>query len=463
MESYANAIAEDEMVNSLSFKIDPTANYVTDRKSVTYQAAGSNIYTAGGGSVVKFTLTGTGQYLDPSTVRFVYPLVNTDPAANHTLYPISGPWSFFRRCRIYSGTAVIEDIDYANKVHEMFSLLTGKHARENDCNVEGFGETWTSDEVYYASYNPAATTNKVKDNWRGGITNNSTKTVSFKPLFGILNQPKFIPLQWLPLTMEFELVTDGLDPIIPANSTDGNTQFDAGTTSTSWQIKDCFIKADVIELDSAVHNEYASHLMKGNAIPINYTSFIMQSQLVAGHDVSVNLTRSCSRLKTVFVSFGGDYPTADADELTKSVIRKDWNAFFHPMVYDIESSAFDKDEEVQIQLLIGNKTFPVFPIRSAAEAYTHLKKALGVHGSSFHSLSIDTIQKYCYDHFIVAFDTEKVLGASFSGINCRQDLISISGKPAGKNTFDRRPNKIWVAMQTDYVVEIRETGSLVID
>ena len=113
METYANGIADDEMISSLSFKIDPTANYVTDRKSVTYQASGSNIYTAGGGSVVKFTLTGTGQYLDPSTVKFVYTLRNTGAAR---LYPISGPWSFFRRCRIYSGTAVIEDIDYANRV-----------------------------------------------------------------------------------------------------------------------------------------------------------------------------------------------------------------------------------------------------------------------------------------------------------------------------------------------------------
>ena len=44
METYANGIVEDVMINSLSFKIDPTANYVTDRKSVTYQAQGSNIY-----------------------------------------------------------------------------------------------------------------------------------------------------------------------------------------------------------------------------------------------------------------------------------------------------------------------------------------------------------------------------------------------------------------------------------
>ena len=147
MEVYASGMVEDEMISSLSFKIDPTANYVTDRKSVTYQAQGSNIYTAGS-SVVKFSLTGTGQYLDPSTVRFVYTLTNTDGAVNHDLYPLSGPWAFFRRIRIYSGTALIEDIDYANKVHEMFSLLTSKHARDNDTGVEGFGDNWCSDRVY---------------------------------------------------------------------------------------------------------------------------------------------------------------------------------------------------------------------------------------------------------------------------------------------------------------------------
>lgn len=461
MESYSNGIVEDEMINSLSFKIDPTANYVTDRKSVTYQAQGSDIYTPGN-SVVKFNITGTGQYLDPSTVRFVYTLKNKDTGLTKNLYPLSGPWGFFRRCRIYSGAggAPIEDIDYANKVHEMLSLLTAKHARDNDTGVEGFGDNWCSDRVYESRY--AADTNPAnfRLRFRTSIGPGETKTVSFKPMFGILNQPKFIPIQWLPLSLEFEVVSSATDPIV---STSNNSQFLATNTSTSWEITNCMIKADVVELDSAVHNEYASHLMRGNPIPINYTSFIMQSQLVASHDFSVNITRSCSRLKTVFVSFGGEYPTSTDDETTKYLIRKDWNAFYHPMLYEIEKSEFDKDEEVQIQLLVGNKTFPVFPIRSAAEAYTHLKKALGIHGSSFHSLSIDTIQKYCYDHFIVAFDTEKVLGASFSGINCRQDLISISVKPANGNSFVRRPTKVWVAMQTDNVVEIRETGSLVID
>ena len=94
METYSNDIVEDEMINSLSFKIDPTANYVTDRKSVTYQAQASDIYTPGN-SVVKLNIAGTGQHLDPSTVRFVYTLTNTDTGLTKNLYPLSGPWGFF--------------------------------------------------------------------------------------------------------------------------------------------------------------------------------------------------------------------------------------------------------------------------------------------------------------------------------------------------------------------------------
>ena len=57
------------------------------------------------------------------------------------------------------------------------------------------------------------------------------------------------------------------------------------------------IKSDVIQLDSAVHNEYANHLMQGNPIPIHYTSFITQLQVVSGADIAINITRSVLDLK----------------------------------------------------------------------------------------------------------------------------------------------------------------------
>jgi hypothetical protein len=68
------------------------------------------------------------------------------------------------------------------------------------------------------------------------------------------------------------------------------------------------------------------------------------------------------------------------------------------------------------------------------------------------------------DHFIFGIDTEKVLGASFSGINCRQDLITIKAKPVSGFLADAElPDQIYVVLQPDYVLEVRETGCLVID
>jgi hypothetical protein len=68
-----------------------------------------------------------------------------------------------------------------------------------------------------------------------------------------------------------------------------------------------------------------------------------------------------------------------------------------------------------------------------------------------------------FDHFIVGIDTEKVLGASFSGLNCRQDLISINAK-AANGTFTEgaggnAPDQMYVVLQPDYVVEIQRKRS----
>ena len=43
VEAIANGI-EDKLIDSLQFKLKEGASYVTDRKSVTFHASGSNIY-----------------------------------------------------------------------------------------------------------------------------------------------------------------------------------------------------------------------------------------------------------------------------------------------------------------------------------------------------------------------------------------------------------------------------------
>ena len=126
----------------------------------------------------------------------------------------------------------------------MLHILTSEQNRNND-ELEGFGNRWDKAGVYGAW--SATNTGKVL-----GGTNNS-RTVSFKPLSGLLNQPKYIPLSWCPITFELEVVTNALDAVISAGGI-----FDYNTnTSGVWTIKDVRIVCDVVTLDSALQNSYA--------------------------------------------------------------------------------------------------------------------------------------------------------------------------------------------------------------
>ena len=62
--------SEDALIDSLSFKLPNSANFVTDRKSVSfYPSNGTEYVPRGGTNLIRFNLTGT-DWLDPSSVRF---------------------------------------------------------------------------------------------------------------------------------------------------------------------------------------------------------------------------------------------------------------------------------------------------------------------------------------------------------------------------------------------------------
>ena len=118
MEATAQSV-EDLLIDGLSFKLRSGASYITHRRSVSYYPQGGNSYSPNGVKVIRLQLTGDS-WLDPSTLRVVFTLVNDGATAAQKLFPVSGPWSFFRRLRVLAGGQLIEDIDYYNRVHEMF-------------------------------------------------------------------------------------------------------------------------------------------------------------------------------------------------------------------------------------------------------------------------------------------------------------------------------------------------------
>ena len=118
-------------------------------------------------------------------------------------------------------------------------------------------------------------------------------------------------------------------------------------------------------LDSEFQNSYASHLLSGKALPIHVSSYATNVQPATGKDNSLSIARSFIRLKSVVViMFHGDGTDAQ---------QKVANFLYHPM-----HKVYNKKAEVDFQLQLGRAVYPQYPIRSLAEAFYSLRKALGI-------------------------------------------------------------------------------------
>ena len=134
----------------------------------------------------------------------MFDLKNDDGTGNHNLYPISGAWAYFSRCRILAHGQVLEDIDNYNRVHEMIECMS---TTDNNDYGEGFGNYWRNE----SSARTLLTNNKSLTS----IPPSSSMTVIFKPIAGLFQSVrKYLPLQFMPITIELSLVDNPLDPII---------------------------------------------------------------------------------------------------------------------------------------------------------------------------------------------------------------------------------------------------------
>ena len=447
MESVAQGV-EDYLIDGLSFKLNPGASYITNRRSVTFFPTGGNEYSPVGVKVIRVGLTGN-DWVDPATFRMSFTLNNTSGTAGRQLRPLGGPWCFFRRVRLLIGGAIVEDIDFYNRCHEMFHCCENTNSRNNDL-AESFGQR-IDDSFNFQTL--LGNTTATPTNYPG-IPATSSRTVYFKPLLGIFNQSKYLPIRYAPITLEFELVNNFTDPIIdPATDTRTTPVWTTANCSTIWMINNVQAKMDVVTLDNVLDNEYSQHVLAGKTLPINYNTYISQLQSVLSPDIAVNITRALTRLKSVFITFDGPHTGASTDWIP---LLKTTNNFIHPMN---SSATYDSTKEFEFQIQIGSKLFPEYPVKSLAEAFYQLRKTLGVASSSFHSISI-TEANYRNFRFIAAIDTEKVLAAGFTGLNSKAgDLMTLKFKAlSGGAVPTDLPQLMYVHLHADCILNIRDTG-----
>jgi hypothetical protein len=250
----------------------------------------------------------------------------------------------------------------------MFSTLTSSYSRIN-VSGEGFGvEEWNT---------RGNATNQLTPTNLTGIKGGQSQTVLFKPLSGLLGQNKMIPLRSCPITLEFELVNNSNIPIVSTLSPTGVDNFTAANTSVLWSIANVQVKVDVCTLDNSLDNSYAEHLLSGKALPINFSTYVSQTQsLLSSADqgqqkVRLNVTRALSRLKSVFVTLEKTPDLTIAADLPLYLGRKEWNNFYSPMqpYAKGKENKFEAEAEFEFQLQLGSKLFSEYPIRSHAEAF----------------------------------------------------------------------------------------------
>jgi len=493
MESQVNA-SEDFLIDGLSFKMGPSASYVTQRRSVTFYPQGGNQYSPSGVKVIKLSLTGD-QWLDPSTFRIMFKIqnlaavpagVSQDLAGTNMdnvpfLRPISGPWSFFRRMRILAGGQVLEDIDYYARAHEMFHFFQSSGKRFNE-EIEGTGQY--INYIVNQGLHPVLPQANARN--LGGIFPGDSMTVLFKPLAGILNQPKYLPLRYCQLQIELEIVNSLEDPIIwpdAANLPTYNPAPYVGITaagtvglittaketkyftqdncSKEWQILEVQAKCDLCMLDNSLENEYARHLLEGKSLPIQYDTYVQQNAVIPSSDFVTNISRSFTRLKSVFVSMDGRQPGYAARNPGTEAVKW-WNNFYNPMSWGEANGFINNNYQMEFQMQVGSKLYPEYPIRSQEEAFYQTMKTLGLASSVWHSVDITT-EEWNSCKFLYAIDTEKVTEAGFTGLNTKAgDLIYLKLK---QNQVPQTHlcNFMYVILHADQVLNIRDTGCEVFD
>jgi hypothetical protein len=508
VEAVANGI-QDKLVDGLSFKLEPGASYVTNRRSVTFHPQGSNVYQAGSGTrLIKIVLTGD-DWLDPSTFRVAYDVVNLEATGSpKQLRMLGGPHSLFKRARLMCNGVCIEDISDFNRVSQMLQMLKSEHSRQNEL-AEGFGRDWSEHDYLSIGMIPTTFANgewdrdashlevarDLREHTFKGINAGDSQRVLFKPELGLFKQSKFLPLRYVPITLELELVsspddvvlysslseTDATD-IALAGASRPKTSFHKANCTNNWRIQNVEVKCDLITLDNALDNSYAEHLLSGKSLPINYNTFVSQTQTITNMDKpSVNVSRALTRLKSVFV-------TLDKDNIENPGFKpgaKSWRAFWSPMSPengyhsgDADGSYFrhNNEGEFSFQIQIGSKLYPEYPIRSHSEAYYQLKKTLGIQASDVHSFDINPRQ-YRDNRMVMAIDCEKVLDAGWTGLNTRAgDLMSVKfefnnrgniGTPVlpadAAKVGARLADRMHIVLHSDQIMEIRDSGVQVFD
>jgi hypothetical protein len=124
--------------------------------------------------------------------------------------------------------------------------------------------------------------------------------------------------------------------------------------------------------------------------------------------------------------------------------------------------SYNSANELGYQIQLGSKLYPEMRTTSNSEAWYYLSKTLKHQNTNEHGFQIEPHAYYNHE-FIIGQNFEKVEGASFTGINTKMgDLMTIK---LYNNAADNAimPNKMFIVLVADQIMNIGDTGIQVFD
>jgi len=181
--------------------------------------------------------------------------------------------------------------------------------------------------------------------------------------------------------------------------------------SQQWSLSDARVYCGMCQLDASLQSSYASHLATGKSLPLAFSSFVTQKQRSEGAAQTLVLARSFTRLKGIFVTwFKANDPSG---------LRNKTNYLYHHHGPGAYNHAADS---LEVQMQLGAKKYPEYPMSCLAEFYYRLRLAVGAH---FGDVPINALPyEFRSAKVMVAVDLEKAAsgpagGVGFSGTSSR--------------------------------------------
>ena len=322
-----------------------------------------------------------------------------------------------------------------------------------------------------------------------GIKPNGRMRLSHKPCCGLLGSNYLLPLRYAPLQLEFTIVQNGNDPIVvpqgtqPADTDKEGYFFQAGNTSTEWEINSVIIRGEMVQLDNTIANNFVSHILQGGSLklvfPMSLYHTITQS-FSTNQEITMQIVKSASKLMGAFIALDRP-PRAGRDPISNyfhpdNYAFKRWNYFYNPMINSRINTSSDgnvagegfqdytRNLSWQIQLSNAQK-YPEFESQSLSETVSYLRRALHYMYPDQDSLSF-TYKQYRENRFIIGMSFEKMGGsANFTGYNSKLSGVTTFKIRGSEGALQNNENieEIFCHLMSEGILEIRESGTIVYD